>query len=74
MTASEEPCFRLSPVEKARARAWREQHEKDHPMKNTGAIGGRWGYLFISTGIGDVVSVRCTCCGAEKDVTDYDHW
>lgn len=66
--------FHLVGVERDRAEAWKKQHEKEHPMKHTGAIGGRWAYAFNPTGIGTIVTVRCTCCGAEKDVTDYDGW
>ena len=30
--------------------------------------------VFVGTGIGDIVTVRCSKCGKEKDITDYDRW
>jgi len=66
--------FHLAGIEKERAQSWIEQHKKDHPMKHTGAVGGRWSYTFTPTGIGTIVVVRCCACGAEKDVTNYEGW
>lgn len=50
--------------------------EKQHMdcYKGTGkplsfTITENWG-----TGIGVNTYIKCTCCGEEKDITDYDAW
>lgn len=50
----------------------------DHPQtghkcnvnKQGDVLGARLEYIFIPTGLGDIVKVRCEC-GAELDITEY---
>jgi hypothetical protein len=59
--------FMMSPLETERARYWIAQHR--HRAESLRIVT----YSFTETGIGRKVSVRCAC-GAEFDVTDYNHW
>lgn len=66
--------FELTDSEREKVRSWIDQHQKDHPMKSTGAIGGRWTYMFTPTSIGVAKRISCCVCNEECDVTDYDQW
>ncbi len=72
----------FTPTEKelVSIREWQAAHEEHcrfvsrDPSKNLmGANGGTFTYSFTPTGIGQAVTVSCSC-GAEKNVTDYDMW
>jgi hypothetical protein len=48
-------------------RTW---NHRNCPKKgNSGAAGGRMRYEFIPTGLGTIVTAKCTC-GWSKDITD----
>ena len=47
-----------------------EKHR--HKNVNVGAIGGNISVRFTITSIGDMPTVRCSVCGKEKNITDYD--
>lgn len=64
--------FRLSPIELARLKAFKDKHAESCPGITT--IGGKFTYIFTPTGIGTAVVVRCNACGEEKDITDVDSW
>lgn len=64
--------FSLNDKESANATAWIEQHEKDHVVNYSGAIGGRWSYIFTPTSIGRMAKIRCNACNESKDITDLD--
>ena len=64
--------FRLSPIELARLKAFKDKHAESCPGITT--IGGKFTYIFTPTGIGTAVVVRCNACGEEKDITDIDSW
>jgi hypothetical protein len=49
------------------------KHNKKHGVKS-GAIGGRYSYIFTPTSLGTVSRVKCCACQAEIDLTDYDEW
>lgn len=54
---------------------WDKTHNRRKCRKAyTGAIGGRLTFSFTSTGIGDIVTVRCALCRKEKNLTEYDKW
>lgn len=42
---------------------WRERHDKECPLTNgkDAAIGGRTTFSFSPTGLGDIVTVKCSC-------------
>lgn len=74
MTQEQVRAFQPSSAEQKHANAWIKKHKREHRLKTEGAIGGRWQYAFIPTGIGTIVEVCCTVCGAKEDVTDYACW
>lgn len=76
--------FVLADKELENYKAWLASHECDfwdrnkpklneHGFPRGGAIGGVFSYQFTSTGLGDVVIVKCAC-GHEENVTDFDSW
>lgn len=38
------------------------------------SIGGKISLTFTGTGLGDIIEVRCNCCGKTKDITDISNW
>jgi hypothetical protein len=64
--------FKLNDKEEAAAREFEQQHR--HPKVNKGAIGGHIDYIFTPTAIANACSIRCTICGEEKNITDYNNW
>ena len=64
--------FKLSEKEEAAAREFMEKHR--HPKVYKGAIGGHIEYLFTPTSIGDACTIKCTICGTEENITDYNSW
>lgn len=61
--------FPISKITDKKIMAWCEQHErqkhwdsKNNCPTSSGAIGGRFSYSFIPTGIGTLVTCKC-CCG-----------
>lgn len=65
--------FYLNDKEVAAATAWKKQHEKDHVVNYSGAIGGRWSYIFTPTSIGVCIKIQCSC-GEFKDITDFENF
>lgn len=64
--------FKLSEKEATDAEEFRKLHR--HTNTKKGAIGGNISYKFTPTSIGNDISVRCSICGEEKNITDYDCW
>jgi hypothetical protein len=64
--------FKLNAVEEAAAKDFIQQHR--HPEVNKGTIGGHMEFIFTPTAIANVCSIRCTICGEEKNITDYNNW
>lgn len=64
--------FELNEVEAERAEKFEEAHS--HPDVRKGAIGGHIEYRFTPTSIGDAVSIHCSICDAEENITDYGRW
>lgn len=64
--------FKLNEKEEALAKEFQEKHR--HPDVNKGAIGGHLRYIFTPTSIADACTIKCTICGAEENVTDYNSW
>ena len=64
--------FKLSEKEEALAEKFMQEHR--HPDIYKGAIGGHIEYLFTPTSIGDACTIKCTICGAEENITDYNRW
>ena len=44
------------------------------PVAETGAVGGRFTYMFTPTGIGLVVKVEDGITKQQIDLTDYNDW
>lgn len=56
--------FRVYDSEWEKIREWQTSHnqEKHNSKKSSfGVSGGQWTYLFTPTGIGTIVTVKCTC-------------
>ena len=64
--------FKLDETEEAAAEEFLQQHR--HPEVNKGAIGGHIKFIFTPTALADACSIRCTICGEEKNITDYNCW
>ena len=64
--------FKLNEKEEALAKEFEEKHR--HPDVNKGAIGGHIRYIFTPTSIADACTIKCTICGAEENITDYNSW
>ena len=60
--------FTLSETERRRAKKFIREHNKIHD-------GAHFDYRFSTgSGIGIGVSIICTECGEELDITDYSIW
>ena len=64
--------FKLDESQVERYEAWRKKIEKKNP-KYFGAAGGGYSFIFIPTGLGDIVKVRRDD-GEELDLSDIDKW
>lgn len=53
-----------------------EKHCKTCKAKTSAGypIGPVFTYCFTPTGIGIGISIRCSVCGKEENVTNYDIW
>ena len=47
---------------------------KEEDSQGAGAIGGRFQYVFIPTGLGVITKVKDSFSDNELDLTDYDMW
>ncbi|GAC1668897.1 MAG: hypothetical protein NVS9B9_28450 [Ktedonobacteraceae bacterium] len=65
--------FLVEGVELEAIQKFENEHNKKHGVY-AGAIGGRYSYTITRTSIGDAISVECSNCNEEKNVTDYDSW
>jgi hypothetical protein len=69
-------CFYLERRDCSEFYEWRKEHDKTCRFKgerNLGAIGGRFTWSFLETGLGAVVTVKCAC-GEELDLTHVEDW
>ena len=64
--------FKLNEKESELAEKFMQEHR--HPEVYKGTIGGHIRYTFVPTAIGDGVSIHCSICDAEEDITNYDNW
>lgn len=64
--------FKLFPFEALKAKNFEREHL--HPEVYKGAIGGHITYKFIPNSIGRTVSIKCSICDAQENITDYDLW
>lgn len=60
--------FELSSLETQRVVRFIKDH-KECDMPNS-----KFTYSITPTGIGNVVEIKCNCCGKVEDVTNYDNW
>jgi hypothetical protein len=61
--------YTLSEKEKKDADTSIKKHKKCNPKHST-----PFKYIFTPTGIGNAVTIKCPCCGEEKDITDVSCW
>ena len=67
--------FELNEQEVKNWKKFDKKHRKECNKNKTDSIGTSCiETIFIATGIGDIIRVRCSKCGAEKDITDYGSW
>lgn len=64
--------FKLNETEEAAAKDFIQRHR--HSEVNKGTIGGHINFIFTPTAIANACSIRCTICGEEKNITDYNCW
>ena len=64
--------FTLTEEEEKSAEKFETDHR--HPEIDHGCIGGHLTYLFTVTSIGTGISIRCSDCDADEDITDYSTW
>jgi len=66
----------LSRKEKKEFDAFKEKHKKCASKYKDDCLGNFSGYtiLIIPTEVGDIVKLKCTYCGEEKDITDVECW
>ena len=64
--------FKLNEKENELAEKFLQEHR--HPEIYKGAIGGHINFIFTPTSIGDACTIKCTICGAEENITDYNCW
>jgi cupin superfamily acireductone dioxygenase involved in methionine salvage len=64
--------FKLNEKENELAEEFLQEHR--HPEIYKGTIGGHMNFIFTPTSIGDACTIKCTICGAEKNITDYNNW
>lgn len=65
--------FTLNEKESAKHNKFTKKHSKCNDRTDT--IGtSHIETIFVATGLGYIISVKCKKCGKEKDITDYDMW
>lgn len=64
--------FSFDEEQSKKVNVWVNEHRGVCPAP-LGSIGGRITYSFTPTSLGTVERVTCAC-GAELDVTEYEHW
>ena len=52
--------FPISEEEETKIKKWKEIHEIKHKGGH-GAIGGKYTYMFVPTGVGTIGEIKCTC-------------
>lgn len=65
--------FSLSKDQTEVANNWFKDHREYCTIDDVGAIGGRYKYEFIPTGLGTIENVVCSC-GAKLELTDFRCW
>lgn len=76
---SKKCTFRMNVNEYFRYNKFAEAHKDCRVDRETGrhkfgTIGGGLSVSFMSTGLGDIITVKCHACGEELDITDVDCW
>ncbi len=67
--------FQLNEQETKKWRKFDNEHRKKCYKNETDSIGTSCiETVFVETGVGNMIKVRCSKCGEEKDITDYDRW
>ena len=68
--------FSLNEEEEKRAKEFISKHSKSCEVRNSSGfpVGPLFSYTFTPTGIGTGVSIKCSQCGEELDLTDYKSW
>lgn len=61
--------FSLNDKEMDNLAEWRSKHEC-----LTKRIRHNEKFIFVGTGIGTAVSIKCTACKKKKDLTDSSNW
>jgi hypothetical protein len=65
--------FSFSKEQNERYIIWYKKHRRKCPIENSGAIGGKYSYIFTPTSLGVITIVKCAC-GEELDLTDVGEW
>ena len=66
------PTWTLSEVEYDRANGFVDKHRKC--FVNRGLGSNNIEYKFCHVGIGNLVTIKCSECGEEEDITDSESW
>ena len=65
--------FIVPDEDEEKANEWLEKHRKICKVDDVGAIGGKYTWSFIQTGLGLIIILKCFC-GEEINLTDYESW
>ena len=71
--------FKLDEVESECARKFIEKHDHKADFKKENklgfsTLGQQFTYKITPGGLGLLVSIKCNCCGKEKDITNIKNW
>lgn len=64
--------FVLDEEQEEMARSFVSLHRESCASARPLTLGEHFTYTFTPTGLGVIATVRCTLCGEELDLTDYD--
>lgn len=70
-----DPVLEFSPfstTELRNMKTFMEEHDECYHNSDNGRT--EFHIRTGATGIGFQTYIKCACCGAEKDITDYDVW
>lgn len=71
--------FKLDEIESERARKFIEMHDHTVDFKKENklsfsTLGQQFTYKITPGGLGSLISIKCNCCGEEKDITNIKNW
>jgi hypothetical protein len=65
--------FEIPDEDADKSRIWRQEHKKVCELRDVGAIGGKYTWLFTPTSLGCIIILKCAC-GEELDLSHSENW